>query len=56
VDGGIPGMIYKTDNGEIHSRLYVLVDEFYAYQAGVDAMQSDQCVDYSRISEDLFIK
>ena len=53
VDGGIPGMIYKTDNGEIHSRLYVLVDEFYAYQTGVDAMHSDQCIDYSRISENL---
>lgn len=56
VDGGIPGMIYTTDNGEIHSRLYVLVDEFFAYQAGADTMHSDQCVDYSRISEDLFIK
>lgn len=49
-------MIYKTDNGEIHSRLYVLVDEFFAYQAGVDAMRSDQRINYSRISEDLFIK
>jgi hypothetical protein len=55
-DGGVPGMIYKADNGEIHSRLYVLVDEFSAYQAGVDAMNSDQCINYSRISEDLFIK
>lgn len=55
-DGGVPGMIYKTANGEIHSRLYVLVDEFNTYQAGADAMHSDQCVDYSRISEDLFIK
>lgn len=49
-------MIYKTDNGEIHSRLYVLVDEFAAYQNGLDAMQSDQRIDYNRISEDLFIK
>ena len=49
-------MIYKTDNGEICSRLYVLVDEFTAYQAGVDAMQSDQSIDYGRISEDIFIK
>ena len=55
-DGGVPGMICQADNGEIHSRLYVLVDEFSAYQAGADAMHSDQCVDYSRISEDLFIK
>ena len=55
-DGGVPGMIYTTDNGEIHSRLYVLVDEFTAYQNGLDAMQSDQRIDYSRISEDLFIK
>ena len=49
-------MIYKTENGEIHSRLYVLVDEFSAYQAGVDAMQSDQCIDYDRISQELFVR
>lgn len=55
-DGGVPGMIYKTDKGKIHSRMYVLVDEFTAYQKGLDAMQSDQQIDYSRISEDLFIK
>ena len=55
-DGGVPGMIYRTEDGEIHSRLYVLVDEFAAYQNGLDAMQSDQRIDYNRISEDLFIK
>ena len=55
-DGGVPGMIYKTDKGEIHSRMYVLVDEFTAYQKGLDAMQSDQRIDYNRISEDLFVK
>ena len=56
IDGGIPGMIYKADNGEIHSRLYVLVDEFFAYQAGVDALQSDQCIDYNKISQELFVR
>ena len=55
-DGGVPGMIYQTDNGEIHSRLYVLVDEFTAYQTGVDAMQSDRCIDYNRISMELFVR
>ena len=55
-DGGVPGMIYKTANGEIHSRLYVLVDEFTAYQTGVDAMQSDRCIDYNRISLELFVR
>ena len=55
-DGGVPGMIYKTANGEIHSRLYVLVDEFTAYQTGVDAMQSDRCIDYNRISMELFVR
>jgi hypothetical protein len=49
-------MIYKTDNGEICSRLYVLVDEFNAYQAGVDALQSDRCIDYNRISMELFVR
>lgn len=55
-DGGVPGMIYQTDNGEIHSRLYVLVDEFSAYQAGVDAMHSDQCIDYNKVSQELFVR
>ena len=49
-------MIYKTDNGEICSRLYVLVDEFNAYQAGVDAMQSDHSIDYNKISQELFVR
>lgn len=56
IDNGIPGMIYKADNGEIHSRLYVLMDEFFAYQAGVDALQSDQCIDYNKISQELFVR
>ena len=55
-DGGVPGMICQADNGEILSRLYVLVDEFTAYQKGLDAMQSDQSIDYGRISQELFIR
>lgn len=55
-DGGVPGMICQADNGEILSRLYVLVDEFSTYQAGVDALQSDQRIDYGRISMELFVR
>ncbi|MBO5323783.1 MAG: hypothetical protein J6A88_06765 [Oscillospiraceae bacterium] len=55
-DGGVPGMIYKTENGEIHSRLYMLVDEFSTYQAGVDAMQSDYSIDYNKISQEIFVR
>ena len=54
--GAAPGRIYKADNGEIYSGLYVLVDEFSTYLTGVDAMQSDQCIDYDRISRKLFIR
>ncbi len=55
-DGGVPGMICQADNGEILSRLYVLVDEFTAYQKGVDAMQSDHSIDYNKISQELFVR
>ncbi|MBP3479482.1 MAG: hypothetical protein J6K03_08385 [Oscillospiraceae bacterium] len=52
----MPGMIYRTDDGEIHSWLYVLVDEFSSYHAGEEALRDNQQIDYSRISGDLFIK
>lgn len=55
-DCGVPGMIYRTDDGKIHSWLYVLVDEFSTYQAGVDAMQSDHSIDYNKISQELFVR
>ena len=55
-DCGVPGMIYRTDDGEIHSWLYVLVDEFSSYHAGEEALRDNQQIDYSRISGDLFIK
>lgn len=55
-DGGVPGMIYRTDDGEIHSWLYVLVDEFSSYHAGEEALRDNQQIDYSRISEELFIR
>ena len=55
-DKGVPGMIYKTDDEMIHSWLYVLVDKFSSYHKGAEATKDDQRINYSRISEDLFIR
>jgi len=55
-DCGIPGMIEKTEDGMIHSWLYVLIEDYATKRAGEDAMQNEKCVDFEKISQVLFVK
>ncbi len=55
-DGGVPGMIYEDDDGKVNSWLYVFVDDFDSYRNGVAVMRDDKCIDYGRISADLFVR
>lgn len=55
-DRGVPGMIYQTGDGTVHSWLYVLVDEHKYYHAESNVMQDNHRIDYKRISQELFVR